>query len=59
MKINIDIDDSMIESLREIIDIQRKENDLLIDSSKDDEINDYINLLIENNLFEFRNRISK
>lgn len=59
----IEINDEMIDSLKSIMKIQMIEND---DSLSDDErfINeidliDYINLLIENHIFEFNHRISK
>lgn len=57
------IKDDLIDSLKSIMKIQMIEND---DSLSDDErfINEidlieYINIMIENHLFEFNHRISK
>lgn len=57
------IKDDLIDSLKSIMKIQMIEND---DSLSDDEIFineidliEYINIMIENHLFEFNHRISK
>jgi len=58
----IEINNDLIESLKSIIKIQMIENDdsLSSDFDIDDiDLSDYINLLIENNIFEFNHRISR